>query len=506
MDNNVGKWSPEDGIGFAKIIGSEAKAPPEKRPLYRSLPPAPDFPLYALGPLEFAATAIQQLTQAPIAICAQSVLAAATLAAQAHRDVMLPGGGRKPLTAIFISVAESGERKSSVDRIALAGVHEVEAEWRQQAEIERESYMNAKAAWDTAREQAKRSNKGDLAALRASFEAIGPEPKAPPHPMLLIADPTPEALTQHLKDGRPMAGVFTAEGGLLIGGAAFTDESRMRTAALFNTLWDGDPIRRSRIGTGTTFLPGRRCSAHIMLQPVVADRLFGDSMLDGIGLTARILMVAPSSTAGTRLFREAPSETKAVLEAYNSRLRYLLKRPPVTHPDMPDALNPPAMLLHPRATTAWIEFHDQCEQAIKHGCYLAPIAAFAAKLAEHAGRLAAVLTIYHDPAATEVSLLAMQCGIALAAFYAQEMLRLHGGASVSPDLRMAQHLLSWWQKQPSPSLHLALIYQCGPAALREAKSARKAVEILEEHGWIERLAPGEVIDGAPRKEAWRLRP
>ena len=88
---------------------------------------------------------------------------------------------------------------------------------------------------------------------------------------MLVSDPTPEALVLHLADGRPWAGVFTAEGGILVGGSAFNDESRMRTGALLNTLWDGEPIRRKRVMTGTSFLPGRRCSAHVMLQPVVAD-------------------------------------------------------------------------------------------------------------------------------------------------------------------------------------------------------------------------------------------
>jgi hypothetical protein len=106
----------------------------------------------------------------------------------------------------------------------------------------------------------------------------------------------------------------------------------------------------------------------------------------------------------------------------------------------------------------------------------------------------------------EVSLTAMQSGIALATHYANEMLRLHGGASVTPELRLAQRLLTWWQAQLSPLVYLALIYQRGPGAMRDAKTARKAVEILEEHGWIERMAPGTVIDGAPRKEAWRLLP
>lgn len=502
---NPANWSSADAAAFTNTQVTEMAASREKRPLFRELPGAHPFPIEALGPLKDAALAIQYRTQAPLAMCANSALAAVTLAAQAQRDVVLPGGGRKPLTAIFVSIAESGERKSSVDRVALAAVYLVEQEWRQQSEGEQLAYFNSKAAWDSARDKVKRS-KTDMATMRTALDALGPEPKMPPHPMLLVADPTPEALTLHLAQGRPMAGVFTAEGGLLIGGAAFNDEASMRTAALFNILWDGDPIRRLRVGTGAKFLPGRRCSAHIMLQPVVAERLFGDVMFEGIGLLARMLVVAPNSTAGTRLFREPALGTDAILNDYNNRIRLLLKRSPVTRPDMPDALDPPPMLLHFEAKAFWIGFHDECERAIAPDGDLSSIRSFAAKLAEHAGRLAAVLTLYSDPDAMEIPLIAMQSGVTLAKFYANEMLRLNGGASVSRELRTAKRLLTWWQSQPHPILHLATIYQLGPSELREAKAARAAVAILFESGWIERLSENTTVDGKPRKEVWRLVP
>lgn len=502
---NPANWSGVDAAAFAQTQAAEMAVPPEKRPLFREQPAAQPFPIDALGPLQNAALAIHHRTQAPLAMCAQSALAAATLAAQAQRDVILPGGGRKPLTAIFVSIAESGERKSSVDRVALFAVYQVEQEWRQQSEGERLAYMNAKAAWDSAREKAKRG-KNDMTTTRDALDALGAEPKAPPHPMLLVADPTPEALTLHLAQGRPMAGVFTAEGGLLIGGAAFNDEARMRTAALFNTLWDGDPIRRLRVGTGEKFLPGRRCSAHVMLQPVVADTLFGDTMFDGIGLLARMLIVAPNSTAGTRFFQEPGIGTDAVLTDYNNRLAHVLKRPFVTRPDMPDALDPPPMRLHPDAKAVWIRFHDECERAIAPDGGLSTIRAFGAKLAEHAGRLAAVLTLFDNADAMEIPAIAMQSAVTLATYYANEMLRLNGGATVSRELRTAQRLLNWWQGQPNPVLHLATIYQFGPSELREAKAARAAVTVLAESGWVERLPPNTVVDDKPRKEVWRLVP
>ena len=49
------------------------EAPPSdsKRPLFRPLPPAPEFPIGALGELRLAAEAIAETVRAPIAICAQ---------------------------------------------------------------------------------------------------------------------------------------------------------------------------------------------------------------------------------------------------------------------------------------------------------------------------------------------------------------------------------------------------------------------------------------------------
>ncbi len=492
-----------DGFTVRDAAGPQAA---EKRPLFRALLPPPDFPLHAMGALRDAADAVQMCTQAPMAVCAQSVLAAATLAVQAQRDVELPGGGRKPLTGLFVSVADSGERKTSVDKLALEPVYRVEARWREAAEAEGAAHANDLAAWKEARAAATKRHKGNRAAIRDALNALGPEPKAPPHPMLLVSDPTPEALVLHLADGRPWAGVFTAEGGILVGGAAFSDESRMRTAALFNTLWDGEPIRRSRVLTGRAFLPGRRCSAHVMMQPTVADRLFGDTMLDGVGTLARTLLVAPESTAGTRRWREAVPECRVVLDAYGQRLEYLLTRPPVTAPGTADVLDPPVLRLAGEARALWIRFHDHAEGAIGQGGAWQPIKAFGAKAAEHAGRLAAVLTAYGDPDAMEVAGEAMACGIALAQHYAAELLRLQGASAVSPDLRLAERLLAWWRARPDPRCHLAAIYQRGLNALGDAATARRIAGLLEDHGWIVPLPAGTVIDGTARQEAWELVP
>lgn len=502
---NHANLSQADAKALAIEAAAEQAQIPEKRPLFRELPPPPQFPVDALGPLKDAALAIQSMTQAPIAICAQSVLAVATLAVQSHIDVELPGGGTKPVVNMFVSIAESGERKTSVDKIALAPVREIEAQWNREHKRDQADYENRLDAWKTARSGAK-NKKRAMSDMVAALGEIGLEPEPPPHPMLICSDATPEALVLHLEKGRPMAGLFTAEGGILIGGAAFNDESRMRTAALLNQLWDGEPIRRQRVSTGTTFLPGRRCCAHIMMQQVVADRLLGDSMLDGMGMLARMLIVAPESTAGSRLFKHNAPENAAILQAYSDRIGALLLMEPATNDLNGRELAPRVLPLDTDAGAAWITFHDQCETAIRKNGELVTIKPFAAKLAEHAGRLAAVLTAYVDPRAQVVPLWAMEAGIQLAGHYAMEMLRLHGGASIPLPLRHAQKLLEWWQRRDDPILHLAKIYQYGPPDLRTAKAAKDAVKALVDHGWVERLEPGIEVEGKPRKDVFRLVP
>ncbi len=154
----------------------------------------------------------------------------------------------------------------------------------------------------------------------------------------------------------------------------------------------------------------------------------------------------------------------------------------------------------------WIEFHDAVEAAQQPEGALRPIQSFASKMAEHAGRLAAVLTVYADPDAVEIGAEAMAGGINLAQHYASELLRLHGAACVSPDLVLAARLLEWWQARPDPKCHLAAIYQRGLNAIRDAATARRIVEVLEEHGYVDPLPRGTELDGHARAEAWELVP
>lgn len=128
-------------------------------------------------------------------MAAQSVLAAATLAAQAHADVRLPHGAVRPLSGFFLTIAGSGERKTTCDGLALRGVNQVEEQWRGEYEAAMQDYRRDLAAFKEATEHAKKHNKKQgRAAIKEALAAVGDEPREPPRPVLLVNDLTPDGL------------------------------------------------------------------------------------------------------------------------------------------------------------------------------------------------------------------------------------------------------------------------------------------------------------------------
>ena len=109
-------------LSLMKVLGTPPTDgwPDEPLPLVVELPPAMPFPMDAL-PAVMAdyGHVIQRCTQAPDALVGNSLLAAASLAVQPYVNVQLPHGAIIPTSLYVISVAESGERKSAVDRLAL---------------------------------------------------------------------------------------------------------------------------------------------------------------------------------------------------------------------------------------------------------------------------------------------------------------------------------------------------------------------------------------------------
>src|SRR4051812_1584008 len=91
----------------------------------------------------------------------------------------------------LVSVAETGERKSAVDALALRPAEQHEKVLRGQHEALRQAHSNANDAYTTAREQVRKTNKAlHRDAIQEALDALGPAPEPPRQPMLLTTEPT----------------------------------------------------------------------------------------------------------------------------------------------------------------------------------------------------------------------------------------------------------------------------------------------------------------------------
>jgi hypothetical protein len=476
-------------------------------PLLRALPAPESFPVEALGDvLGAAAAAIQDVVQSPWAMCSQAVLAAATLAVQGLADVELPTGQIKPISNFFLTVAGSGERKSATDSRALVPIRKHEEMLLVTYEAELPAYKNAKAAWDAARKKACNSHKGDFTAIKAALNNLGPEPAAPLSPLFTCQEPTFEGLCRALEQGQPSLGIFATEGGQFIAGHAMSAENKLKTAAGLSCVWDGETIKRVRSADGVTILAGRRMSLHLMVQPGVAAIMLSDPELADQGMLSRCLVTAPESRSGYRFFREPAPETKQRQMEYERRIHEILQLKLPLAADTRNVLAPRILRISAGATKIWRAFADQVEGKIGHGGVLEPIIGFANKLPEHAARLAAVLTLVEDPAAAEVTPDFMAHGIVLAEYYSGEALRLFQGAKIDRDLRLAAQLLDWLGSWGDPNVSLPDIYQFGPNAIRDRKTALRLVGILETHKNLVKLPGITLVKGERRRDVWRIVP
>jgi hypothetical protein len=455
------------------------------------MPPAAEYPLEALGPvLAPAAAAIRRVVQSPAALCANSVLAAASLVAQRRADIEIDGR-KVPLSLWLLTIAASGERKSATDSPALAAIREFEREQMREYRFALAEYEVALREWQKDR--------------RASRDADPePRPEPPLVPLLTTAEPTLEGLHKLLLAGTGALGLFSDEGGQFLGGHAMNRDNQLKTVAGLSGLWDRGEADRVRAIDGVAKLYGKRLALHLLMQPVVAERVLADEVLTGQGFVARCLMAWPESTAGRRPYVAESLADDPAMAAYHARLRALLAEPLPLAEGTRNELEPPALRMTPEAKALWIEAHDAIEVRQAPGGEYSTIRPWASKAAEQVLRVAGVFAVIEARREIGVDLIERAC--MLIDWHLGEALRLVGTAQVPRDIRDAEAVLSWLHERRLRLVHSGQLVRLGPSCVRTADRLRVVMAVLERHGWATPIEGGAEVEGARRRCAWRIHP
>lgn len=432
------------------------------------------FPFHGLGKvLGDAARSIADGVQAPDALAGGSVLASAALAAQAHADIVMPHGQRTPLSVFVLSGALSGDRKTATDAVASLPAEEHRRE---------QAREHAAALAQHEQDRAARK-KGD------------PEPEKPLARSLTIGKATVEGLHMMLRS-QSQVGVFTGEGGELLGGHSLREERRSAGLAWFLKAWGAETLDSLTRGDGLSILLGRRVSMHAMVQPVLLRGLLADPLAQGQGFLARCLVSEPSTLAGTRLFKPGnPAEAPAVT-AYHAALRALLSRPARVHRHGDGhELDTRSLGLSVEAAALWVEFYNAIETAQASEGELQGARAFASKGAEHAARIAGIVQMVGDPDAAEVFDETMAGAIEVASFYIGEHVRLTGVGTDDRHAALLRLLLGWMQERGRIAHKVLLQQVVNPVRVLKADGINPLLDELAQRGYIRR-----------DRDAWEVRP
>ncbi|NHZ78029.1 DUF3987 domain-containing protein [Massilia sp. CCM 8695] len=487
-----------------EVFAAPEWAEPEQIAAYA---PAIDYPLDALPTImQDAVIEVQDFTRAPMALVACSALASLSVAAQGLYDVQRDVGLNGPVSLYIIAIAESGERKSTLDNFFIKPARDFEDACAIAAKPERLKFETDVQAWDAKNkgilekivQQAKETKdtstkEAELAAHQAA------KPVAPVIPRVIYGDTTPEALTRGLAFEWPSGGVISSEGGAVFGGHGMGKDSQMRNMAVFNELWDGKPIRIDRRTSESYTVKGVRLTVAVQVQPATLSTFMNGSgsLARGTGYIARFLVTYPESTQGTRAYKKAPLHWPS-LDRFRDRLEEVLAIMPVIEEG---ALKLSMLSLSEGAMAAWIDFYNQIEVQLGKGGALCDVRDVASKTADNAVRIAAlfhVLTNSQGP----ISEMHIRGAARLAEWHLHESQRVFGGVMLSAGTSDAQKLDEWLIRRCNENgmteLPMRFINQYGPTAFRK-KSA--LVPVLAE---LERL--GRVKVGGEPARTIRVNP
>lgn len=430
----------------------------EKTPNQNSEWLEPQTLIAAIDPLPYPIDAIPKIirqaieevygfTKAPLPMIASSAIAPLSLAAQAHINVKRTEKLTGPVALFFLTIADSGERKSTCDNFFMEEVKKYEKEQAKLANPLIDEYKAKIEIWEAKKNGLKERIKQDCKSGKPTDEAENAlteleteKPEVPRIPRMLYTDATPEALAYGIKNW-PSTGIISAEAGAVLGAHGMNKDSIMRNLAQQNILWDGGSLKYDRRSSESFIVNGGRLTQYLQVQEATLHDFLDRSgkLARGTGYLARFLLSWPKSTQGSRSFSEPPTSWPA-LSAYNRRIAEILNKPVSFGDNM--EFNPVIMTLNDTAKNAWIIFHDTIEKELVNGGELRDIRDVASKAADNAVRLAALFQMF-DGDSCVISVDSFESASRIVFWHLNEARRFFSELALPSELVNAVRLNQW---------------------------------------------------------------
>jgi len=462
------------------------------------------YPVDALpGTIKDAVSEVAEFVQAPVEMVALSALSAVSTVVQGLYNVRRAGKLEGPTSLFTLAVADSGERKSTLDSFFSKAIRDWERDRAEAMKPELAAFDAAFGSWEARRggllnaiKEAEKRGK-PVRELEDRLTALERErPERPKVPRLLVMDSTTEALTWRLAKGWPVAGVLSSEGGLVFGAYSMGKDAVMRNLATLNALWGGEPLSIDRRTTECFSIRSARLTVGIAVQPETITRFIDSTrgLARGSGFLARFLVAMPESRQGRRPFKEPPEHWPS-LSRFHRRLGALLDSP--LNFNHYGELSPSVLELSPEARAIWIDFHNEVEAELLPGGEMVEAKDVASKGADNAARLAALFHCFEQGPSGTIGPEFMAPAARVIAWHLFEALRFLGELALPLELANAARLDSWLieycGRNRVKEVTTTTCLQYGPLGTRRRRFLDTALFELEDAGRIRQRTEGRKL-------------
>lgn len=324
-----------------------------------------------------------QVSREMAMMCAFGAMATAC---QGLVDVELPTGHKVPTSLMLLTVAPSGERKTTALNYFFEEIFKQNGVAQKEHELQIEEFQRTHQIWKIKKRHLesvyrKHASKEDIDATELATQNysqhLTTEPKPPRSRKFLYEDTTPPALVQMLHQNTSNGCLATSEANSIFSGKALGELDKL------NTLWDGGNVIVDRISRDGFVLQNARLSLSLMAQPSVIARFMGKRGEEarGTGFLARFLVAKPREMAGERNHDNTLNLQRK--KEFNFRALERLKNI--------DTDTRQTLIFSEPAKEYWHEKSSQIESEMKENGVYYYLKDHASKLLENISRLAAIL-------------------------------------------------------------------------------------------------------------------
>ncbi|MFF1743884.1 DUF3987 domain-containing protein [Streptomyces mirabilis] len=510
--NDFSGLVPEQSAGPTSVISVRQSVGEDdgwEEPLSIDRPNLPSFPVDLLGPsLAAVVKAVTAQVQVAPDVPAMIALPAIAVAVGGRAQVRIRPGWSEALAVWTATVAGAGEHKSAAEAPFSDTLRGLERELQAKAvpEIEdAEQQMKiAQARLDDA-EKAAIKAKPDFRALRMDeaklakqeLREMGPVPALP---RLLFGDITPAAMPVKAAQQGGRMGVIHSEGTLIKQMGGLYNSGASDTGFALDA-YDGKAMPVDRVGRDSIEMESAHLTIGLLVQPIILEQLGrkkDDEMLHN-GFVQRFLYGFPASRLGYQDPRGSVPIPAEVMDDLRHRLGQLV------HGLWKNSMVR-AVTFTDEASEVMYGFQEQMQERLRRGGDLHPMASWASKLPGKLARIAALITLYEDPAATQVQAAQLRAALAMAPYFvthARLCLDLMG-ANRDAKLMPARDVLEWLRRRKDDKRRKPFTVRdaqrgvdgnsWGPEGVT-SETVHDAIHVLVDKGWVAALPAPERPEG-----------